>query len=80
MNRVERMNYLEVAKAVLGSPPATKATDATKEALEAVWKVGGWLVISDRGVRAVRVPPELSVWVTQHGAEVLQALHHGARL
>ena len=75
MNPDRRMNYLELAKAVLGSPPATKATDATKGVLEAVWKAGGLLVISDRGVRAVRVPKALSVWMTQHEEEVLQALH-----
>jgi hypothetical protein len=70
----EPMTYLETAKAVLGSSPATKATKATKGSLGAVWKAGGWLVISDDRIRAVRVPPELRAWVARHQAETLHAL------
>lgn len=71
----EPMTYLETAKAVLSHKPATKAIKATKGSLRAVWQAGGWLVISDNGIRAVRVPPELRAWVTRHEAEVLRALH-----
>ena len=69
------MSYLDLAKAVLGTSPATKATYATKGVLEEVWRVGGWLVIVGSSVRAVRVPRELKAWVTRHETELLQALH-----
>ena len=74
MNPDERINYLEVGKAVLDTPPATKAIDATK-AIEAVWKAGGLLVISDTSVRAVRVPLGVGRCASKHGAEILRLLH-----
>lgn len=71
----EPMSYLDVAKAVLATYPATKATYATEGALEAVWRGGGWLVIAGSRVRAVRVPAELRAWVAGHETEILQTLH-----
>ena len=75
MNTVESVSYLDGARAALGHVPATKATYATEGVLEAVWEVGGRLVISGGGVRAVRVPRELGEWVAGHQKEVLRALH-----
>jgi hypothetical protein len=75
MTAGEPMSYLDLAKAVLGTPPATKAIYATEGVLEDVWRDGGWLLIAGTRVRAVRVPPELRAWVAGHESEVLQALH-----
>lgn len=69
------MTYLETAKAVLSHKPATKAIEATNGSLAAVWKAGGWLIISDNCIRAVRVPPELRAWVAGHEKEILRTLH-----